>query len=115
MAAHEARNASRNSAIAAKSMATPLDYDGAGERGARAPGGGRCDNRGRRSRRCGLRHLDRCGSRPAALLLAGAVSLFAGAAAAQDNAPIEVMVTSSIESSKGLSRILAGAAEGDTA
>jgi hypothetical protein len=62
-----------------------------------------------------LRHLDRCGSRPAVFLLAGVVSLYAGAAAAQDNAPVEVMVTSSIESSKGLSRILAGAAEGDTA
>jgi hypothetical protein len=49
------------------------------------------------------------------LLLSGLVALAPGRAAAQDNAPIEVMVTSSIESSKGLSRILAGAAEGDTA
>jgi hypothetical protein len=48
-------------------------------------------------------------------LLAGLALCAAGAAGAQDNAPIEVMVTSSIESSKGLSRILAGAAEGDTA
>jgi len=62
-----------------------------------------------------LRHLDTRGFRPVVLLLAGLAWLSAGAAAAQDNAPIEVMVTSSIESSKGLSRILAGAAEGDTA
>ena len=39
----------------------------------------------------------------------------AATARAQDNIPIEVMVTSSIEGSKGLSRILAGASEGDTA
>ncbi|HEY7510135.1 MAG TPA: PDZ domain-containing protein [Vicinamibacteria bacterium] len=48
-------------------------------------------------------------------VFAATVALGAGPAAAQDNAPIEVMVTSSIEASKGLSRILAGAAEGDTA
>jgi hypothetical protein len=62
-----------------------------------------------------LRHVDRRAYRPAVLLFGGLALLAAGAAGAQDNAPIEVMVTSSIESSKGLSRILAGAAEGDTA
>jgi PDZ domain-containing protein len=44
-----------------------------------------------------------------------AVTLAGGPAGAQDNAPIEVMVTSSIEGSKGISRILAGASDGDTA
>jgi hypothetical protein len=51
----------------------------------------------------------------AVLLTAGIFAVLAPRAGAQDNAPIEVMVTSSIEASKGLSRILAGAAEGDTA
>jgi PDZ domain-containing protein len=49
------------------------------------------------------------------LCLAAVAGLGAASAAAQDNAPIAVMVTSSIEGSKGLSRILAGASEGDTA
>jgi hypothetical protein len=49
------------------------------------------------------------------LCLAILATAGAGTARAQDNAPIEVMVTSSIEGSKGLSRILAGASEGDTA
>ncbi|HVR72084.1 MAG TPA: PDZ domain-containing protein [Vicinamibacteria bacterium] len=62
-----------------------------------------------------MRQLDRRRFRPVPRLLAGLALLGAGTAAAQDNAPIDVMVTSSIESSKGLSRILAGAAEGDTA
>jgi hypothetical protein len=65
-----------------------------------------------------LRELDRR-FRPhplsAGLALLGLALFGAGGAAAQDNAPIDVMVTSSIEGSKGLSRILAGASEGDTA
>jgi hypothetical protein len=60
-----------------------------------------------------LRLFDRCCARPAALVLAGLG--LAGTAGAQDNAPIDVMVTSSIEGAKGLNRILAGATEGDTA
>jgi hypothetical protein len=49
------------------------------------------------------------------LCLAAVAGLGAGTARAQDNAPLEVMVTSSIEGSKGLSRILSSASEGDTA
>lgn len=49
------------------------------------------------------------------LCLAAVAGLGVGTARAQDNAPLEVMVTSSIEGSKGLSRILSSASEGDTA
>lgn len=51
----------------------------------------------------------------AAACLAWLATFGAVPAIGQDNAPIEVMVTSSIEGSKGISRILAGATEGDTA
>jgi hypothetical protein len=63
-----------------------------------------------------LRQSDRPNPRRAVRLgLCLAVLATAGTAGAQDNAPIEVMVTSSIEGSKGLSRILSSASEGDTA
>lgn len=63
-----------------------------------------------------LRQLNRSNPHPAVRLGGLCLAVLATAAAgAQDNAPIAVMVTSSIEGSKGLSRILAGASEGDTA
>jgi len=64
-----------------------------------------------------LRQLDRSNPRPVVRLggLCLAALAAAGTAGAQDNAPIAIMVTSSIEGSKGLSRILSSASEGDTA
>jgi hypothetical protein len=66
-----------------------------------------------------LSQLDPSSAGPGRVLAAWCVAVWAAfgvaAATAQDNTPIEVMVTSSVEGSKGISRILAGATEGDTA